>query len=159
MNKTISKIVKLLTLPYKQKEEEWITRGIITSKIEQRIKNSNLVHVTSGITVIENKRTLIFTIKVNEKQALYLLFTSNKNILKERFKFEGFYKLDKYEFFGQPVKEYENNINKDYILLYLEKNLVETTKTDFHNKLNDLLSEYEEKEVELDLIKKIKELL
>lgn len=54
MNKTISKIVKLLTLPYKQKEDEWITRSFITNKIEQRIKNSNLTHVTSGISYINN---------------------------------------------------------------------------------------------------------
>lgn len=48
MGNTLKIILKLLTLPYKHREEEWLTRGTITSKIEQRIKKSGLLVSSHG---------------------------------------------------------------------------------------------------------------
>lgn len=157
MNEITNKIIKLLTSPYKQKDEEWIARGVITSKIEQRIKNSKLRHVTSGISFFNNKRYLIYTIKITENIALYMYFISNEDSSKERFKFEGVYNLGKYTLLRNSDDKLENNIDKDYIMSYLQKNLIEKIKRNFISDLNNLLLDYED--LELEVIDKIKEIL
>lgn len=156
INETTNRIIKLLTLPYKQKDEEWITRGTITNKIEQRLKNSKLSYISSSISWVNNISYLIYKIKITESIVLYMYYVYNEDFLKPRYKFSG-YNLEKYSLLVNPDNKVETNINKDYIILYVQKKLIDKIKEDFISELNDLLLKYENSE--LELITKIKEIL